>query len=49
VKKHTTVLGESTVLEGAEMLRLAPPSLLDEYSADDLTTSIVMFTVRKKT
>jgi SAM-dependent methyltransferase len=48
LERHTTVLDESTVLEGTEMLRLAPPSLLDKYSAEDLTTSVVMFTVRKK-
>ncbi len=46
--KHTVVLDEQLAKEGEDMLDLAPASLLEKYSREDLTTSVVMFTIRKK-
>jgi SAM-dependent methyltransferase len=49
MSKHMVVVDERLVREGEQMLRFAPEELLKGYSRDDLTTSVAMYTVRKKT
>ena len=48
VTRQFRVLEEELVREGEDLLHLAPADLLREYTATDLTTSVVRFIVRKK-
>lgn len=45
----TEVVRETLTKEGEDLVHLAPPSLLERYAIEDLTTSGVGFIFRKKT
>jgi SAM-dependent methyltransferase len=46
--EETEIVAEERTLEGVELLSLAPRELLQEYSHDDLTTTLVSYTFHKR-